>query len=308
MDKIVFLHMNQLGDLIFSLPVLKAAQEELNSKIYSVVKPGLAPLLEVSELVDGIIPKERSFINLIKSLKKGDFDKAVLFSESPNSLLVAYLSGIPEIVGFKTASLNFLLTQKAKRIGVPSVFNNRELGKTIGLENIRSEYTGILRVPEENLNEVEKWFTDNNIDIKKAIAISIGASKKRKDKCLKAEIWTEVIDALAEKGFSCVLSGASWEKESMSKLSSKCKSKPKIYSAYGGILDSAAFLKKCSLFVGIDSGPMHLAAALGTRCIGVFGHTDPKQIGPMPLNKHIIIKKDSVLDITAKDIISKIIR
>lgn len=308
MDKIVFLHMNQLGDLIFSLPVLKAAQEELNSKIYSVVKPGLAPLLEVSELVDGIIPKERSFINLIKSLKKGDFDKAVLFSESPNSLLAAYLSGIPEIVGFKTASLNFLLTQKAKRIGVPSVFNNRELGKTIGLENIRSDYTGILRVPEENLNEVEKWFTDNNIDIKKAIAISIGASKKRKDKCLKAEIWTEVIDALAEKGFSCVLSGASWEKESMSKLSSKCKSKPKIYSAEGGILDSAAFLKKCSLFVGIDSGPMHLAAALGTRCIGVFGHTDPKQIGPMPLNKHIIIKKDSVLDITAKDIISKIIR
>lgn len=306
MDKIVFFHMNQLGDLLFSLPVLKAAGEELNAKIYSVVKPGLAPLLEASGLVDAIISKEKSFPKLIKALKKEDFDKAVLFSESPSSVLAAYFSSIKDIAGFKTASLSFLLTAKTERKGVPSVFNDRNLGKLIGLENIKSDYTGILRVPVDKLNAADKWFFDNNIDGKKAVAVSVGASKKRKDKCLKPEIWVEVIDALSKKGISCILSGAQWEKQSMSELSEKCKSKPKIFSAEGGILESAAFLKKCALFTGIDSGAMHLAAALGTRCIGIFGYTDPEQIGPMPLKKHIIIKKDNIAAIRPSDIIDQI--
>ena len=306
MDNIVFLHMNQLGDLLFSLPVLKAAGDELNAKIYSVVKPGLAPLLQTSNLVDGVIPKERSVLKLIKNLKAGNFNKAVLFSESPSTVLSAYFSGIKDIAGFKTSSLKFLLTQKAQRKGVPSLYNNRNLGKLMGLKNIKSDYTDILRIPEDELNRADKWFSVNNIDKNKAVAVSVGASKKRKDKCLKTDVWVEVIDKLSERGFNCVLSGASWEKQSMAELADRCKSKPEIFSADNGILESAAFLKKCALFVGIDSGAMHLAAALGTKCVAVFGHTDPAQIGPMPLNRHIIIKKGSVSEITAADIISKI--
>ena len=303
MDKIIFFHMNQLGDLLFSLPVLKAAKEETGAEIISIVKPSLSPLLSESGIVNKVIPKEKSVFKLISKLKQDKGGKAVFFSESPSSVIAAYFAGIKERTGFETASLSFLLTKKAKRSGVPSLANNKELGKAAGFKNIQADYTGMLKIPEQNIKSAAQWFAENQLDPSKTIAVSAGASKNRQDKCLESQKWAEVIDSLSEKGINCVLSGAVWEKESMQKLSAVCKSKPKIFSAEKGILDSAAFLKACSLFLGIDSGAMHLAAALGTRCAGLFGNTDPMQIGPMPLSKHIIIKKNSMSEITAEEVI-----
>jgi heptosyltransferase-2 len=297
--------MNQLGDLLFSLPVLKAAKQELNAKIYSVVKPSLAPLLMSSALADGTIPKDR---NVIKFLRKEKINKAILFSESPSSLLYAYLSGIKNRIGFNTASLSFLLTKKAKRVGVPSLFNNRELGFAAWIKSIQQDYTGIINIPKENIENVKKWFGDNNLDASKTIAVSIGTSKRRQDKCLEEYKWIEVINALSEKGFNCVISGAIWEKDFLNNTAKKCRIIPKIFTAENGILDSAAFLKECSLFTGIDSGAMHLAAAVETKCIAVFGYTDPNQVGPMPLKNHVVIKKERISDITSGDIISKVLQ
>ncbi|MDR3306260.1 MAG: glycosyltransferase family 9 protein [Endomicrobium sp.] len=305
MDKIVFFHMNQLGDLVFSLPVLKAAKQELNAKIYSVVKPSLAPLLTSSALADETMPKDK---NAVKFLRKEKIGKAVLFSESPSSLLYAYLSGIKSRIGFKTASLSFLLTKKAKRVGVPSLFNNGELGFAAGLKSIRQDYTGIIKIPKENVENVKKWFGYNNLDASKTIAVSIGASKRRQDKCLEERKWSEVINVLSKKGFNCVLSGAAWEKDVLNNVAKKCRIAPKLFTAEKGILDVAAFLKECGLFAGVDSGAMHLAAAVGTKCVAVFGYTDPSQAGPMPLKNHIVIKKDKISDIDSEDIISKVLQ
>ncbi len=307
MDKIVFFHMNQLGDLLFSLPTLKAAKEQWKGEITCIVKSSLAPLLTSAGLAGKIIPKEMNFIELVKTLHAEKFDKAVLFSESPSSVLAAYFSNIKERTGFETASLSFFLTNKAKREGVPSLFNDAELAKTADLANVSTDYTGILNIPEESMRNVQNWFKENNINSSKVIAVSTGASKKRQDKRLEDSKWIEVIDTLSEKGFSCVLSGAKWEKEDLTALSEKCRTKPKVFSADNGILESAAFLKSASLFIGTDSGAMHLAAALGTKCIGIFGNTDPLQIGPMPLEKHIIIKKDTLSRLSASDIINKVL-
>jgi ADP-heptose:LPS heptosyltransferase len=185
--------------------------------------------------------------------------------------------------------------------------NNRVLGLAAGLQTIAQDYTDILNIPKENLDDVQKWFEYNHCDASNTIAISIGASKKRQNKCLEESKWIEVINILSQKGFNCVLLGAKWEMEVLNKMAGKCKITPKLFIAKNGILSVAAFLKKCSLFVGIDSGPMHLAAAVGTKCIGIFGHTDPMQIGPMPLKRHVIIKKDDISQVAAEDIVAKII-
>ncbi|AKL97921.1 glycosyltransferase family 9 protein [Endomicrobium proavitum] len=308
MEKIVFFHMNQLGDLLFSLPVLKAAKQETGAKIYSVVKPALAPLLISSGVADATIEKGVSFFRFVKIIKSEKFSKAVLFSESPSSLSAAFLAGISKRFGFNTASLNFLLTNKTARTGVPSLFNNKNLGAAFGLKNIQSDYTSIIKIPKENSERVREWFKNKNLDSKKVIAVSAGASKKRQSKRLDNGKWAEIIDALSAKGFSCVLSGAAFEKESMAELSLMCKNRPEIFAAENGILDSAAFLQEAALFAGIDSGAMHLAAAAGAKCVGVFGNTDPLQVGPMPLEKHSIVKKDNVADIKASEVISAILK
>ncbi|MDR1259769.1 MAG: hypothetical protein LBJ68_00055 [Endomicrobium sp.] len=295
--------MNQLGDLIFSLPVLDSVKRELNVETYSIIKQDLSPILTSSGLVDEIVPKE---IKFIKKIRKKIFDKAIFFSESPKSLITSCLLKIREKIGFETSSLNFLLTRKVRRSGVPSLSNNRKLGFEIGLKTIHTDYTNILNVPQKNLDNVKEWFKKNNLNILKTIVISMNASNQRQDKCLKENRWIDVINVLLKKGLNCILSGTELEKKSLKKTAEKCKIKPKLFISKKNILDSAALFKVSSLFIGIDSGSMHLAAAVGTKCIGIFGRTDPLQTGPMPLKKHIIIKKNNITQITTEDIISKV--
>ena len=53
----------------------------------------------------------------------------------------------------------------------------------------------------------------------------------------------------------------------------------------------AEVLKRCDLFIGNDSGPMHLAAAVGTRTIGLYGPTDPERFGPVGSHSQTIRRK-----------------
>jgi ADP-heptose:LPS heptosyltransferase len=292
--------MNQLGDLLFSLPVLDAIRHQTTDEIYSIVKPSLAPLLKATNLVDATFDKDQPFLSLLKELRQHNFDKALLFSESPSSLLAAYFSKIKNTIGFNTASLSFLLKQKVQRTGVPSIINNRKLGLAAGLENIKQDYTDIVIIPAENTKNVLQWFADKKIDPQNTIALSPSTSKNRKDKQLPYDLWALIIDDLFSKGFTIVLSGAPYEKADLEKLSKMCKSRPEIFTAENGILDSAAFLKSCSFFLGTDSGAMHLAAAVLTKCVGIFINTDPLQIGPRPLGDHLIIKNPK----STQDIVS----
>jgi ADP-heptose:LPS heptosyltransferase len=298
--------MNQLGDLLFSLPTIKATKDELSAQIYCIVPSSLSSLLIASKLIDGHFSKDDSFLKTLKNIKKENFNKAVLFSESTSSLLIAFFSNIQERFGFETAGLNFLLTKRVIRKGVPSLFNNKNLGTALGLKNIKNDYCEILKIPKQNFDNVEEWLKTNSISDKKIIAISVGSSKKRQNKKLDERKWIEVINFLSEKNLICVLVGAKWEKSELERIAKQCRAEPKIFAGENGILDNAAFFQKCSLFVGIDSGAMHLAAAVGLKCIVVFGNTDPNQIGPLPFEKHIIIKKESIKQIKAEEIVEQV--
>lgn len=308
MDKIILFHMNQLGDLLFSLPVLQAIKKQHpDIKLYSVVRSNLVELLESARLVDKIFIKEKGFFKkfkLIQDIKKENIKTALLFSESPETLITAFCSNIKNRIGFKTSSLNFLLTDKADKIGVPSLLNNINLVKKLGILNIKTDYTDIIQVDENN--KADKWLKENNIKEKEFIVISIGASSRRQDKCLKNEVWVETINKLHLLNKKVVVIGAKWEKEYIETIISKCDNVPKIYLPENGLTDMAGFIKKANFFIGIDSGLMHLSASLGIKCIALYGNTDPSQIGPQPLSKHTIIKKNSTKDIGSNDIIEHV--
>lgn len=310
MDKIILFHMNQLGDLLFSLPVLEAIKKQYpDIKLYSVVRSNLVELLKSARLVDKIFIKEKGLfkrLKLIQNIKKENIKTAILFSESPETLITAFCSNIKNRVGFKTSSFNFLLTDKADKIGVPSLSNNINLATKLGILNIKTDYTGILQINENSNKNADKWLKENNIKEKEFIVISIGASARRQDKCLRNEVWVQTINKLHLLNKKVVVIGAKWEKEHIEAIISKCDNVPKIYLPENGLTDMAGFIKKSNFFIGIDSGLMHLSASLGIKCIALYGNTDPSQIGPQPLNEHIIIKKNSTKDIGSNDIIEQV--
>jgi len=310
MDKIIFFHMNQLGDLLFSFPVLKAARQKYpNIKIYCVARKNLAGLLESTKLVDKIFLKVGSLgeeIDLISAIRREKIDTAVLFSESPETLFLAYFSKIKNRIGFKTASLKFLLTEKVEKIGVPSLNNNIVLAKAVGLDNVQKDYLNILSIDKENDVKVSFWLEDNGMLNKDFIAVSVGASRRRQEKCLRKEVWIETLNKLAEMGKKVVVVCAQWEMESVMKIMKYVSKDIKLFSPENGLVELTALISKAKKFIGIDSGTMHLAASLGIKCIALYGNTDPSQIGPRPLKNHIIIKKNSAKDIIATDILENI--
>jgi ADP-heptose:LPS heptosyltransferase len=310
MDKIVFMHMNQLGDLLFSLPVLKAARAQWpGKKLYSLIRPELMDLLEAASLVDEVVIKPRGSVALkyriLKLLRQKKFSGAVLFSESPETLLLSYFSGIPERCGFKSSSLHFLLTKKTERTGVPSLNNNTKLARLAGLNNIPSDYTGILKIPVEYNTKAGSWVEREKIDPSRLIIISPGSSLRRQDKHWEKEKWVQLLGRISAKGFVPVLAGSPKEIAALSAIAGKVSPNARMFSSPGGLLLLAALMKKSKLFIGIDSGAMHLAAALNVPVVALFGPTDPGQIGPMPLNKHTIIKKQNMDEITVEEVWQK---
>ncbi|MCR4662429.1 MAG: glycosyltransferase family 9 protein [Endomicrobiaceae bacterium] len=310
MDKIIFFHMNQLGDLLFSLPVLKAAKQKYpDIKIYCVARKNLAGLLQSTKLVDKIFLKVSSLgaeIDLIADIRKEKIDTAVMFSESPETLLLAYFSKIKNRIGFKTASLSFLLTEKVEKIGVPSLNNNIVLAKSVGIDNVQKDYLNILKIDGESEVKISFWLENNNILNKDFIVVSFGASKRRQEKCLRKEVWIETLNKLADMKRNVVVVYAQWEKESVMKILKYVSKDIKTFCPENGLIELSALISKAGLFIGIDSGTMHLAASLGVKCIALYGNTDPSQIGPRPLQNHIIIKKNSAKDIIANDILENI--
>lgn len=305
MDKIIFFNMNQIGDLLFALPVMKAARKQYpNAKIYSVIKENLKDLLMLAKVTDEIFVKGKTVkdkLNLIKQIKKENIQTAILFSESPESLLTAFCCGIKNRIGFKTASLNFLLTQKSEKTGVPSLKNNISLATVAGIENVQDNYLNVLCENSQSKETVLKWLNTNKLSKNNYVVISMGASAKRQEKCLPQNTWIEVINKLQEKNIPVVISYAKWEEETIKNIISKCQKQPYIFC--NGLLNLVSLLTSSKLFIGIDSGIMHLAASLGIKCVGIFGKTDPAQIGPQPLENHVIIKNENIKNITSDEIV-----
>lgn len=294
-EKIVFFHMNQLGDLLFSLPLLAAARRaDAAASAVSVIRAPLAPLLEATGLVDRVIVKHRgasAFVRRISALRREGFSRAVLFSESPESLVAAYCSGIPARYGFRTASLGFLLTRSAGRTGVPSLGNNRALAAELGLRDCPADYTGLVKIPAERVEAQRRWCGAEGIDPACLVVVAPGASRRRKDKCWPEASWAVLLELMRGKGLVPVLCGAPSEKADLECLACGVSPQVRVFTAPDGILSMAALMGLARLFVGIDSGAMHLAASLNVPVVALFGATDPRQIGPQPLAQHRVLKQ-----------------
>lgn len=300
--------MNQLGDLLFSLPVIAAARaRDPRGSIYCVARPQLLPLLGATGFVDVLVPKYYGFclcdkLPLVLALRKAKIDKGLFFSESPETMLLGLAGNIKERIGFKTAGISFILNSKVERLGVPSLENNRRLGAAAGFENIPADYRGLVTIPPQESANAAQWLKDNGLDPQKLIILSPGASKRRGSKSWSVQGWKDLIKRITQDGYNPVIAGAPGEKERLENIVMGLSFGVKVFASEQGIMSLAALISKARLFIGIDSGAMHLAASLGTQVVALFGPTDPSQIGPMPLEKNQVIKKNSMAEINAEEV------
>jgi ADP-heptose:LPS heptosyltransferase len=261
--------------------------------IHCVLRPYLEGLLRDSLYVDRIILRKDSYparLGLLMTLIRQHYDLIISLPRSEEALMLTGLSGARLKAGFNHAPWDLGLDVKEVIQGHNSWFNNAKLLKRLGIPIAQDNYVGLLKVDEP--------MSLKGMPFRYAV-FSPGASKRRLAKAWDERKFALVIAGLSmEFGLSCVLVGGDDTAECTGVISGYVGEFLKggvqqVVDLAGKISlrELAAVLKKAKLFVGIDSGVMHMASALDIPTVGIFGPTDPFYVAPQN-KKSMVVRQD----------------
>jgi len=127
-------------------------------------------------------------------------------------------------------------------------------------------------------NKVNAWLKKNSIHAKNKLVV-IHASSRWKFKEIPISSWVTIIDAIHSKKINVVISGSKEDLKTNELIFGLCKSKPVLTKDFS-LLDTAALYGRAQLVLTIDSMSTHLASAVKTPVVSIFGPTNEKNWGP----------------------------
>jgi heptosyltransferase-2 len=94
------------------------------------------------------------------------------------------------------------------------------------------------------------------------------------------EGWAELTDLLVDAGHETVIFGGPGDIATVDKITQATRTRPAVLAGKLSLLELAAAVNRCSVFVSVDSGPLHVAASQNVPIVGLYGPTDPTEFGP----------------------------
>jgi len=304
--KIVVRGTNWIGDAVMQIPALRELRRIFPDAFISLHTSDWARgIFQDAEFIDEIMTIERSesktktVLAQSKILKEKQFDLAVLFPNSFESALIAMLARIPKRFGYAKDARSFLLSDSIK---IPEWKNGRhEVFYYLNLvAEIEKEFLGTatvldnepkidLNVSDERIIEAKKILEENGVDLsRKIIALGVGSTNSRA-KRWQAESYAKLNDKLQDEWkANVILVGAADELEVSERVFEMARIKPKILTGKTDLAAVAAILSVIDLFVANDMGLAHVAAAVGTKTLVIFGPTNENTT--QPLGSEIIRK------------------
>jgi ADP-heptose:LPS heptosyltransferase/glycosyltransferase involved in cell wall biosynthesis len=287
-NRVVLFHLNQIGDLLFCLPALRALRAAFPSAtIASVVRPYLVPLLSCSPYVDEIIPRAPTtapapLIRLIARLRRLAPGLAVNFSSSAATTALAWICRAPQRIGFIDAGLSRLLTLRVQAKGVPHPAKVARLAKAAGAPVPDLSYVGLLAISQQDFDQAATLLESEGVrEGEPLVALAPGASGRRRHKAWTVAGFAEVAQRLWEHyGFKSLIVGSGEDVTVAQRIAARMSAPVAVLAGKTTTGVLAAVLSRCRLTVAIDSGPMHVAAAMGCPVVALFGPTDPALTGP----------------------------
>jgi len=292
--RIGIMHLNQIGDLLFALPMIASLRKHApKAEIHSYVKPYLRELLAPCALVDEIRLREggmRNTLQLIARVRRARYDLFITLSRSEECMLIATLSGASLRAGFCHPPLDRLLHVREAIRGHNSWSNNARLLERLGIPACDGGYVGLL--PRE------RYDGPGPLPARYAV-LSPGASSRRQAKAWYPAGFAAVADSLLERhGLVSVLVGGSdcrsFNDSVLAAMQAPAREAVLDVTGRIGLRQLSALLAGAALFVGIDSGVMHMAAAHDVPVVALFGPTDPDFVAPH--NRRSLIVRNTSLD------------
>ena len=285
---ILIFHLNQIGDLMFTLPALKALREWFpQARITSIVRPYLTGLVAHTGYVDEVIQRPRGgplvAAALGRRLRRLHPDLAVVFSQSATMALCARLSGAPHRIGYVDSDLCRFLSHRIQERGIPCPSKVMHLVRGLGIAPDKTDYVGLARLSADDDEAGVKLLTEHGVEGSgPLIALAPGESTENPYKSWSAAGFRDVASRLTRELGARSLVVGSRKDQALGDEILLPSGRPECNLAgRTSPAELAAVLSRCDLLIGIDSGPMHVAAAMGVPVVGLFGPTDPGRTGPM---------------------------
>jgi lipopolysaccharide heptosyltransferase I len=285
-ERYLVVRLTALGDILHTVPAVAALREaHPDAKIDWVVERKWAPVLEGSPALDEVIPFDRRSVwgalECVQRLRENRYTCAIDFQGLYKSSLLAALSGARCRIGFDRAwarepGAAMFYTERRVPIGRHVAELNYSLAELAGASRPAApEYP--LRVPAGGAASIRARLHDLGI-VGEYIVVGPGGSWRAK--CWPAERYGEFCREFEKKNSMriVVIHGPGEKSIAEEVLRAAIPSRPAAIATtieeLMGLLVHARFL------VAADSGPLHLAAALGTPVVGLYGPTDPARNGP----------------------------
>jgi lipopolysaccharide heptosyltransferase II len=296
--KILIRATNWVGDAIMALPALRAVRSRFpEAEITILARPYVAAIYKNQRVCDNMMFVEDSR-NTVSELRAQKFDTALLLQNAFQAAWFAWRAGIPERIGYARDGRSPLLTKAVPvpepgEIPLHEQYYYLELLRRAGwLDSLPNESFIKLDVPEENRRRAAEFLLSTGVRPDSfRIAIGAGASYGSA-KCWPPDRFAELANRLqAQAQADVILFGTPAEAAVSSAIAAGMSYPPIDLTGRTSIEHLPALLSQCHLFVGNDSGAMHVAAAVGLPVVAVFGPTDPLGTAPVTPRCSIVQEK-----------------
>jgi len=303
-QRILIRSTNWIGDAIMTTPAVRAVRKNFpHAHISLLAKPWVIPIFEHSSNIDQIIEYDingrhkgvRGIFRLARDIRTYSFDAVILFQNAIEAAIISRLANIPIRIGYNTDGRGLLLSHSVKRdvkiktchqtlyyldilekIGLYPDGNHLELSvdplikeavhKIIQQYNIASDELIVGINPSATYGTAKQWFPERFAELADQICKSYPAR--------------------------IIIFGGPGDIDLGRRIESMVNYPVINLSAKTSLGEAIGLIQACQLFITNDSGLMHIAAALNTPLIALFGSTNPITTGP--LGKHSIVVREPV--------------
>ena len=308
MKRILAVKLRPLGDAILSGTCFEALRETFpKSRITALIQPPTHELYKKSSWVDEVLAYHRGAIDkqifwsriwknylLVRALKKRHFDLAIDFSASHRSAqFISWCKpglkvglGLPSIRHFYD-----LYANGEDELTVPATELDRRVLHLIGLEpKPHDRVGGYWPVLAEALQYADTFWKANRF-AKEDVVLAINPFASCESKEWYPTQWAAVLKELLANSFKLFFTCAPLERKGLGKIEKELGLKLPIYSGTS-LIPLMGLYHSCKAVISVDSGPRHLAAAVGTPTLTIWGPESVSRWHPYTLERHAVVLKE----------------
>jgi len=314
--RIIVVDLLYLGDLLFAHPFFEGLRKMFpEARIDLVANSNFSEIMRANDNIDHVYSYNKNWTavrsyNFAKKLKMNNYHLGINIHGNWRTALLLKLISAEQSIGYggkgrgifldeeveKDISshmiefyLEFLDQMQQSQLLEQYFTENNDVQNKIKLENSDNKFP-VLKFDDLYQRNADLKLKNIGLGDDEFIVLNSGGSWKTKR--WPEEYFAEVADYLAVKGYKILFVGGSSDTERVKYICNEIENQKMIYNLSGktSLLELAAILKKAKLMISGDTGPVHVAAAVGTNTAAIFGPSDEEMYAPRGQGKNILFK------------------